>query len=309
MHPELAQFVQQVINGLSYGAIIALIAVGYTMVYGVLRLINFAHGDVYMLGAMFAFYAITAWLPGEAKPSWFRFFLVFLISMTLCGIIGLLIERVAYRPLRDSPRINSLITAIGVSLFIENYGQQIFDANPRAFPDIIPNIAGDIFHQYGVIVSKVDALVFCVTIVLMVALSYLVMYTRTGLALRAVSYRFDTAALMGVSINRIIGFTFLLGSIMAAAAGVRVAVKYPKIDPLMGLLPGVKAFVAAVLGGIGNIPGAVCGGLLLGLTEVLVAGYMPHGSQYRDGVAFVILIAVLLDKPSGIMGKNEVEKV
>jgi branched-chain amino acid transport system permease protein len=313
MSPDLSQFIQQVINGLSYGAIIALIAVGYTMVYGVLRLINFAHGDVYMLGAMFSFYAVTLWLPGEAKPSWFRFFLVFLIAMTLCGVIGLMIERVAYRPLRNAPRINSLITAIGVSLFIENYGQQIFGANPRAFPEIIPNIAGNIFPEFfgrfGVNISRVDALIFCVTLALMLGLSYMVMYTRTGLALRAVSFRFDTAALMGVSINRIIGFTFLLGSILAAAAGVLVAVKYPKIDPLMGLMPGVKAFVAAVLGGIGNIPGAVCGGLLLGLTEVLVAGYMPRGSQYRDGVAFVILIAVLLVKPSGIMGKNEIEKV
>ena len=303
------QFLQQLVNGLSYGAIIALIAVGYTMVYGVLRLINFAHGDVYMLGAMFAFYAATSWFGLSAEPTWPKFFLILLVAMTLCGIVGFLIERLAYRPLRDAPRINSLITAIGVSLFIEYGGQKVFGPNPRSFPQIIPNIGGELFNVYGVTVSKVDALILVVTVVLMSALTYLVMFTRTGLALRAVSFRFDTAALMGIPINRIISFTFVLGSVLAAAAGVLVAIKYPKVDPLMGLMPGVKAFVAAVLGGIGNIPGAVCGGLLLGLTEVLVAGYLPKGSQYKDGVAFVILIAVLLVKPSGLLGKNTIEKV
>lgn len=303
------QFLQQLVNGLSYGAIIALIAVGYTMVYGVLRLINFAHGDVYMLGAMFAFYAATRWFGWSTDPTWPKFFLILLVAMVLCGLTGFLIERLAYRPLRDAPRINSLITAIGVSLFIQYGGQKLFGPNPRSFPQIIPNISGELFNVYGVTVSRVDALILVVTIVLMSALTYLVMFTRTGLALRAVSFRFDTAALMGIPINRIISFTFVLGSVLAAAAGVLVAIKYPKVDPLMGLMPGVKAFVAAVLGGIGNIPGAVCGGLLLGLTEVLVAGYLPKGSQYKDGVAFVILIAVLLVKPSGLLGKNTVEKV
>ncbi|HEV7301715.1 MAG TPA: branched-chain amino acid ABC transporter permease [Tepidisphaeraceae bacterium] len=307
----MEEFLQQLVNGLSYGAIIALIAVGYTMVYGVLRLINFAHGDVYMLGAMFAFYAATNWFGLSAEPTWPKFFLILLVAMTLCGIVGFLIERLAYRPLRDAPRINSLITAIGVSLFIQYGGQQtaVFGPNPRSFPQIIPNISGELFNIHGVTVSKVDALILVVTVVLMSALTYLVMFTRTGLALRAVSFRFDTAALMGIPINRIISFTFVLGSVLAAAAGVLVAIKYPKVDPLMGLMPGVKAFVAAVLGGIGNIPGAVCGGLLLGLTEVLVAGYLPKGSQYKDGVAFVILIAVLLVKPSGLLGKNTIEKV
>jgi branched-chain amino acid transport system permease protein len=305
----MEQFLQQLINGLSYGAIIALIAVGYTMVYGVLRLINFAHGDVYMLGAMFAFYAATQWLGLAAEPSWFNFVVILFVAMTLCGVVGFLIERLAYRPLRDAPRINSLITAIGVSLFIQYGGQKAFGPNPRSFPQIIPHIDGELFNLFGVTVSKVDGLILIVTLVLMGALTYLVMFTRTGLALRAVSFRFDTAALMGIPINRIISFTFVLGSVLAAAAGVLVAIKYPKVDPLMGLMPGVKAFVAAVLGGIGNIPGAVCGGLLLGLTEVLVAGYLPKGSQYKDGVAFVILIAVLLVKPSGLLGKNTVEKV
>jgi branched-chain amino acid transport system permease protein len=305
----LQQFLQQLVNGLSYGAIIALIAVGYTMVYGVLRLINFAHGDVFMLGAMFAFYTATQWLNVAAEPSWWSFFTVLLIAMVLCGVVGLLIERLAYRPLRDAPRINSLITAIGVSLFLEYGGQKVFGATPKAFPELIPNIGGALFTFHGVIVSKVDALILGVTLVLMLALTYLVLYTRTGLALRAVSFRFDTAALMGIPIDRVVAFTFVLGSVLAAAAGVLVAIKYPKVDPLMGLMPGVKAFVAAVLGGIGNIPGAVCGGLLLGLTETFVAGYMYKGSQYRDGVAFVILIAVLLVKPSGLLGKSTVDKV
>jgi len=305
----LQEFTQQLINGLSYGAIIALIAVGYTMVYGVLRLINFAHGDVYMLGAMFGFYAATEWFGLDKHPSWASFFIVLIVAMVLCGVVGLLIEFLAYRPLRNAPRINSLITAIGVSLFIQYGGQKLFGPNPRAFPQILPNMTGELFTVFGASVSKVDALILGVTLVLMLALTYLVLYTRTGLALRAVSFRFDTASLMGISTNRMIAFTFVLGSVLAAAAGVLIAVRNAKVEPLMGMLPGVKAFVAAVLGGIGNIPGAVCGGLLLGLTEVLVAGYLPKGSQYKDGVAFVILIAVLLVKPSGLLGKNTIEKV
>ena len=305
----MQELLQQLINGLSYGAIIALIAVGYTMVYGVLRLINFAHGDVYMLGAMFAFYAATKWFGIDKQPSWASFLIVLLVAMVLCGLVGLLIERLAYRPLRNAPRINSLITAIGVSLFLQYGGQKVFGPNPRAFPQILPDMGGNLFTIYGASVSRVDALILGVTLLLMLGLTYLVMYTRTGLALRAVSFRFDTASLMGISINRMIAFTFVLGSVLAAAAGVLVAVRNSKVEPLMGMLPGVKAFVAAVLGGIGNIPGAVCGGLLLGMTEVLVAGYLPKGSQYKDGVAFVILIAVLLVKPSGLLGKNTIEKV
>ncbi len=307
----MQQFLQQIVNGLSYGAFIALIAVGYTMVYGVLRLINFAHGDVFMLGAMFAFYAATKWFNLAANPGWFSFLWVLLIAMVLCGVVGLLIERFAYRPLRDAPRINSLITAIGVSLFIEYGGQrdEVFGANPKAFPELVPGIGAELFSIYGVVISKVDALIFAVTLVLMLGLTYLVLYTRTGLALRAVSFRFDTAALMGIPINRVVAFTFILGSTLAAAAGVLYAMKYPKVDPLMGLMPGVKAFVAAVLGGIGNLPGAVLGGIVLGLTETLVAGYMYKGSQYKEGVAFVILIGVLLVKPSGLLGKNTIEKV
>jgi branched-chain amino acid transport system permease protein len=307
----MQQLLQQLINGLSSGAIYALIAVGYTMVYGVLRLINFAHGDVYMVGAMMGVYAVRWFHLGG--PSWPAFTFVLVFSMLVCALLGFTIELCAYRPLRRQPRINSLITAIGVSMFLEFGGQNqnVFGATPQAFPQLIPGLEQhpELFNIHGVVVGRVDAIILVTTLLLMLALRYIVMHTKTGLALRAVSFRFDTAALMGVNINRIVSFTFVLGSVLAAAAGILVAIRSPKVDPLMGLLPGLKAFIAAVLGGIGNVPGAVAGGLLLGMTEVLVAGYLPGGSQYRDGVAFVILIAILLVKPSGLFGTNVIEKV
>lgn len=306
----MQEFIQQLINGLSYGAIYALIAVGYTMVYGVLRLINFAHGDVYMVGAMMGLYT-ARWLSLDKQPAWGSFFVVLLAAMIVCGVLGFLIEFLAYRPLRNQPRITALITAIGVSMLLEFGGQRVFGATPQAFPDLIPGLEKypELFTFLGASVSKVDVLIITLTFTLMLVLWFIVMKTRTGMALRAVSFRFDTASLMGVNVNRIISFTFVLGSVLAAAAGVLVAVKYPKVDPLMGLMVGIKAFIAAVLGGIGNIPGAAVGGLLLGLAEVLVAGYLPMGSQYRDGVAFVILIGVLLVKPSGLFGTHAIEKV
>lgn len=313
----MREFVQQIINGLSWGAIYALIAVGYTMVYGVLRLINFAHGDVYMIGAMTGVYAASFY--HVSHPSWWAFLLVLATSMVVCAALGLLIEFVAYRPLRNQPRITSLITAIGISMLLEYGGQGIFGATPKNFPHIVPIAESSIdvppgemaptFTIRGVTFSRVDAMIVATTLLLMVVLTWIVLRTRTGMALRAVSYRFDTAALMGININRIISFTFVLGSVLAAAAGVLVAVRSPSVTPLMGLIPGIKAFVAAVLGGIGSIPGAVAGGFVLGLTEVLVAGYLPQGSQYKDGIAFVILIGILLVKPTGLFGRNIVEKV
>jgi branched-chain amino acid transport system permease protein len=305
-------FFQQLINGLSWGAILALIAVGYTMVYGVLRLINFAHGDIYMVSALGGWYVSSRWYASRLTfPSWLAFFVILITSIVACGVLGFLIELIAYRPLRGQPRITALITAIGVSLFLEYGGQQFFGASPQAFPQLIPGLElnPSLFHIGQVVVGKVDAIIFIITLLLMAGLWYLVMRTKSGLALRAVSFRFDTAALMGININRIISFTFVLGSVLAATAGILVAIRNPKVDPLMGLQPGIKAFVAAVLGGIGNIPGAVAGGFLLGMTEVLVAGYLPQGSQYKDGIAFVILIAVLLLKPSGLFGQNVIEKV
>lgn len=313
----MQEFLQQLINGLSVGSIYALIAVGYTMVYGVLQLINFAHGDVFMVGAILTLVLARAfgWVNQDwevAVHSWWAFGTCAVLSVIICGTLGFLIERLAYRPLRDKPRINSLITAIGISLLLEYGGQhpKAFGPTPRSFPaDMLTGISSSLPSLGGLVVSRVDAMILIVTLALMAALTFIVLKTKTGLALRAVSFRFDTASLMGINIDRIISFTFVLGSCLAAVGGILYAVKYPKVEPLMGLLPGVKAFVAAVFGGIGNIAGAVLGGIILGLVEVLVVGYLPNGSQYRDGIAFVILIVILLVKPSGLLGKHVVEKV
>ena len=297
-------FFQQLINGLSVGAIYALIAVGYTMVYGILKLINFAHGEVFMVGGMVSL-LLAQWL-GWTGPA--ALLVVLLAAVLACGLLGFSIELLAYRPLRNQPRLTSLITAIGVSLLLQYGGQQVFGPTDRVFPDVWPALSGTLTLG-GVIVGYIDLVVIGLTLVLMLALTYVVLYTKTGLALRAVSYNFDTASLMGVNINRVVGFTFVLGSVLAAAGGLLFALKYLAINPLVGLIPGLKAFVAAVMGGIGNIAGAVAGGVLLGLVEALVVGYVPNGSQYRDAVAFVILIAVLLVKPSGLFGKAVAEKV
>jgi branched-chain amino acid transport system permease protein len=313
----MQEFLQQLINGLSLGSIYALIAVGYTMVYGVLQLINFAHGDVFMVGAVLTLVLARAfgWVDQfdvVKVHSWWAFGACAALSILSCGILGFVIERFAYRPLRNKPRINSLITAIGISLLLEYGGQhpKVFGPTPRPPPvDMLTGINENLASIHGLVVSRIDALILVTMLGLMLVLSWIVLRTRTGLALRAVSYRFDTAALMGININRIISFTFILGSALAAVAGIMYAVKYPKVEPLMGFLPGVKAFVAAVFGGIGNIAGAVLGGIILGLIEVLVVGYLPNGSQYKDGIAFVILIVILLVKPSGLLGKHVVEKV
>ncbi|MDB5294347.1 MAG: amino acid/amide transporter rane protein 1, family [Phycisphaerales bacterium] len=312
----MQEFLQQFVNGLSVGAIYALIAVGYTMVYGVLQLINFAHGDVFMVGAVLCLVLARAFGfvgPEGVTESWLAFGLVATLAVVGCGALGFLIERLAYRPLRDKPRINSLITAIGISLLLE-YGAQhpkMFGATPQAFPVGLlgAGITKPLFTVAGVQVGRVDALVLGVALGLMLALSYVVLRTKQGLALRAVSFRFDTAALMGININRIISLTFVLGSVLAAVAGILYAVKYPKVEPLMGLFPGIKAFVAAVFGGIGNITGAVVAALLLGVIETMVVGYLPGGSNYKEAVAFVVLIAILLVKPAGLFGRNVVEKV
>ena len=311
----MQELTQQLINGLSVGAIYALIAVGYTMVYGVLQLINFAHGDVFMVGAVLTLILARGFgfiAPDHVTESWLAFALVATLAIGACGVLGFGIERLAYRPLRDKPRINSLITAIGISLLLEFGGQHkaVFGPTPQAFPvDMLPGVRKPLFADMPIVVSRVDALVLISTLLLMGVLTYIVLRTRTGLALRAVSHRVDTASLMGINTDRVISFTFVLGSTLAAAAGILYAVKYPKVEPLMGLLPGVKAFIAAVFGGIGSITGAVVGGLTLGLVEVLVVGYVPNGSQYKDGIAFVILIAILLVKPSGLLGRHGVEKV
>jgi len=300
----VSEFLQQLVNGLTSGSVYALIALGYTMVYGILRLINFAHGDVYMLGAFFGLFAARALNAGN-DPSPIKALLVLLIAMAGCGIAGVIIERAAYKPVRKSPRLSALITAIGVSLLLENGGRLVFGADPKFFPQIIP--AHNIALGGGVTISNQQLVILVVSLTLMLLLRLLVVHTRVGKAMQAVSYNPTAAALMGISVDRIITFTFLIGSMLAAAAGVLVAVKDPKIEPYMGLLPGLKAFVAAVLGGIGNVPGAVVGGLVMGIAEVMVVGYVSP--TYRDAIAFVLLIVILLVRPAGILGRNVAEKV
>jgi branched-chain amino acid transport system permease protein len=288
----MSQLLQQLVNGLSLGSIYALIALGYTMVYGIIRLINFAHGDIYMVGAFVGYFALRGGLP---LP--FAFFL----AMIIPALFGLVIEFFAYRPLR----IAALITAIGVSLFLENLGILVLSPDPRPFPQVLPDKS---IISYGdVNVSLTQFLMIVITLALMVLLTLFVHYTKTGKAMRAVSQDREAAQLMGININRIISVTFVIGSALAGAAGVLVGLYIPRIEPLMGVMYGLKAFVAAVIGGIGIIPGAMLGGVLMGLAETLVTGFLA--STWRDAIAFGLLILILLIKPSGIFGTSSRTKV
>jgi branched-chain amino acid transport system permease protein len=298
----MTTFFQQLVNGLSLGSIYALIALGYTMVYGVLRLINFAHGDVYMVGAYVGYY-LSRRLRGD-EPSIASALLVMFGAMLVCAVLGVLIERLAYRPVRREARLTLLITAIGVSLFIENVAQLVFGPDPKFFPSLAPRAD---FLIAGVRLTSEQITVIAVSFLLMVLLRFFILKTRTGKAMRAVSFSLDASKLMGISTDRIIAITFALGSALAAAAGVLIGMQIPKIDPLMGILYGLKAFVAAVLGGIGSVPGAVLGGLLIGTSEVLVVGYLS--STFRDAIAFGILILVLILRPQGLLGRVHKEKV
>ncbi|MFD9624863.1 branched-chain amino acid ABC transporter permease [Peribacillus muralis] len=291
------ELIQQLVNGVSLGSIYALIALGYTMVYGIVKLINFAHGDVFMVGSFVGFYAITVMD--------LSFIPALLLSMVTCAIFGVLIERIAYKPLRNATRIAALITAIGVSLLIENGLIYVRGAQPEAYPNnVLPMDKLDIL---GVSISSQSILILSVSIILMIILQFVVHKTKIGKAMRAVSFDSEAAKLMGINVNNTISATFAIGSALAGAAGVIFGIYYIKIEPLMGVLPGLKAFVAAVLGGIGIIPGAMVGGLLLGVIEALVsaAGY----SLWRDGVAFIVLIFILIFLPQGLFGKNRREKV
>lgn len=301
------EFLQQLINGLSLGAIYALIALGYTMVYGVLRFINFAHGDVFMLGAFAGYFLapqVDKILPAQ---SYFSGAVVLVLAMAICALIGMLIEFLAYRPLRNRPKLTVLITAIGVSLFIEYTCQHpaVFGAAPHAFPQLIPFTT---WQMGGLVLDSSQVIVILTTAFLLMALSFIVQRTRTGTAMRAVAFNPQAAALMGVNLNSIISFTFGLGSALAGAGGILFAMNYASIEPLMGVQVGLKAFIAAVVGGIGNLPGAALGGLVIGLLETF-AGGIPGLSNYRDGIAFAILILILLFKPAGLLGKSTVEKV
>ncbi|MGE4232271.1 MAG: branched-chain amino acid ABC transporter permease [Bacteriovoracia bacterium] len=300
----MEQFLQLVINGLGIGAIYALIALGYTMVFGILQLINFAHGDVYMLGA-FAGYYVSHALGLHNNPSIFSMLIALLSAMVVCGVVGYCIERFAYRPLRKQPRINVLITAVGVSLFLEFGGQLLFGADPKFFPTLLEGGSPIIIGALNI--NKLQLFVLMISFMLMASLQFIIHRTKAGLAMRAVSFSHDTAALMGVPVNATISFTFVLGSVLAGSAGILVGLTYPKIDPLMGIMFGLKAFVAAVVGGIGNVKGAVAGALIMGVAESLVVGY--SASTYRDALAFGILIIILLFKPAGLFGSARVEKV
>jgi branched-chain amino acid transport system permease protein len=301
-------FLQNLLNGIAVGAIYALIALGYTMVYGILKLINFAHGDIFMIGSFVGYYAggfaAQRILGEKGASSPATAALVLLFSMIVCGLLGYLNERIAYRPLRNAPRIASLITAIGVSFLLEYGGQFVFGPDPKFFPTLIEK---KILHLGGITTTNYQLIVLIVAVVFMGLLQYIVYGTKFGRAMRAVSFNFETASLMGIPTDRIISMTFIIGSMLAAVAGILFGLSYPKIDPLMGVMPGLKAFVAAVLGGIGNVPGAVVGGLLIGIIESFVGG--SSFSNYRDAIAFVILIVILLFRPSGLFGKYQAEKV
>ncbi|MGI8813063.1 MAG: branched-chain amino acid ABC transporter permease [Pyrinomonadaceae bacterium] len=305
-------FVQQLINGLTIGSIYALIALGYTMVYGILRLINFAHGDIYMVGAYAGWMIALAmgFRPESPEPSVIGFVVTLGGSMVIAAGIGVAIERFAYRPVRKFSKMTTLITAIGMSLLIENLAVFVFGGTPKSFPQLLPNDNITLFGNATISTSQI--LIFIVGILLMVLLQWIIFKTKIGKAMRAVSWNITSAKLMGINTNFVIAFTFALGSALAAAGGVLTAQYNPKIEPLMGIITGLKAFVAAVLGGIGNIPGAVLGGLLIGAAETLVVGYGSYigiPSTYRDAVAFAILILVLLVRPAGLLGSNVQEKV
>lgn len=303
---------QQLINGIQLGAIYALIALGYTMVYGVLKLINFAHGEVYMVGAYIAYYLAEQWLDKNALQPYVLLGIMLFGAMTVCALLGVTIERVAYRPLRSAPRISVLITAIGVSLLLQQGGLLVFRTSPQPsisqqvnpfgasrFTDL--PLLGDITISWG------QTVMFAVSVILMLLLWWFVSGTKTGRAMRAVSHDFSTASLMGVDVNRIVALTFVIGSALAGAGGMMNATALgTPLDTFYGLLPGVKAFVAAVLGGIGNIPGAVLGGFLMGVAETVVI-WLGYGS-FKDAVAFVILILVLMVRPSGLLGSVGQEK-
>jgi branched-chain amino acid transport system permease protein len=292
----MVDILQQIINGISLGSIYALIALGYTMVYGILRLINFAHGDIFMVGAFIGYFALGSWnLP---------FALGLVIAMIGASVLGMIIERFAYRPLRTAPRISLLITAIGVSFLLENLMVLIVGASPRSFPQSIPV---DIYNIGGLILTNRQIIILLISILLMILLQFIVMRTKIGKAMRAVSQDKEMVLMLGINIDSVIAFTFALGSALAAAGGVLVGLYFNKIEPYMGVMPGLKAFVAAVLGGIGIIPGAMLGGFILGIAEILVSAFIS--STVRDAVAFIILIIILLVRPSGLLGKYMREKV
>lgn len=292
----MTEFFQQLVNGLSIGSIYALIALGYTMVYGIIKLINFAHGGIYMLGAYVGFISIAQLHLG--------FFPALLLAMVVCGVLGVVIERIAYKPLRHATRIAALITAIGVSYFLEYSTQKVMGPGVKTYPSVLSN---QTFHVFGIQIQMQQIYILAITIILMLALQFIVRKTKIGRSMRAVSVDADAAKLMGINVDATISYTFAIGSALAGAGGVLVGMYYNTINPLMGMVPGIKAFVAAVFGGIGIIPGAMFGGFFIGIVEALVTAY--GSSLYKDAVVYAILILILIIKPAGLLGKNVKEKV
>ncbi|MFB3926504.1 MAG: branched-chain amino acid ABC transporter permease [Syntrophales bacterium] len=289
---DISFFVQQVINGIALGSLYGLIAIGYTLVYGILRLINFAHGDVMMVGCYVAFYGIFLF----SFPWWASF----LIAILLTAVVGVMIDIGAYRPVRNAPRISALITAIGVSFLLENLGLVVFGGRPKAF--VRPDFFSGVRDIAGVRILDLNIWTLLITLILLGIILLVIYRTKAGRAMRCIAFDMETTRLMGVDINRIIAVTFAIGSAAAAAGGIMWAMRYPQINPLMGILPGLKAFVAAVLGGIGNVTGAMLGGLLIGIIEIVMVAFQPDLAGYRDAMAFAILILILLFRPTGLMG-------
>jgi branched-chain amino acid transport system permease protein len=289
---DFTAFMQQMLNGFSLGSMYALVAIGYTMVYGVLRLINFAHGDILMVGAFLGFFGIAVLgLP---------FYAAVILAVAGSALLGVMIDKIAYKPLREAPRISLLITAIGVSFFLENAFNVFFGGVPRAFP--VPDFTEQIIKIGGLIFSVASVMVPAVTLVLLGGILLILFKTKYGMAIRALAFDAQTVNLMGIDANRIFAVVFALGSALAAVGGIFWALNYPTVEPMMGVLIGLKAFAAAVVGGIGSVTGAVLGGFIIGFTEVVVIAFWPELGGYKDAFAFVFLILVLLFKPTGILG-------
>lgn len=292
-------FLQHLSNGISLGSLYALLAIGYTMVYGILRLINFAHGEIFMVGTYIAFYAMTSFM--------LPWYLAFLLAILFTVAFGILVERAAYKPLRSQPRISVMISAIGASFLLQNLAVVIFGGRPKAFP--VPPIFSQVVSLGDIKIMSVTFYIPVITAIALAILLFVVNKTKTGMAMRAVSRDYEAAKLMGIDVNKIISITFGMGSGLAAIGGVMWGSKYPQLIPTLGLMPGLKCFIAAVVGGIGNIRGALLGGFLLGLMEIMIVAFFPALSGYRDAFAFVLLIGILMVKPNGLLGSNVKEKV
>lgn len=295
---SLDMFLQHLANGISLGGLYALIAIGYTMVYGILRLINFAHGDLFMMSAYMAFYGVALFtLP---------WYVSFALTIPLAAILGMVVERVAYRPLRDAPRISVLISAIGVSLLLQSVAVVAFGGRPEAFPR--PSLFDQGWNLGGVRILSLTFFIIVISLLILVGVFYLVYKTKTGRAMRAVAWDFGVASLMGININQVISLTFAIGSGLAAAGSIMWGMKFPQLLPLMGVVPGLKCFIAAVVGGIGSIPGALLGGFLLGVGEIMIVAFFPELAGYKYAFAYLALILILLVKPTGLFGKVVEEK-